>query len=612
MRKIRENFELPFSLFLFLAGMGWSSSSQAANPTYSFIRETLPNTSIRLRVIEEDTDLRGDQSRISQRVVRDEVFSASESSRIDDIGRDYTTPTRLNTPLAPFPKSGKPLWVASKTSWTRADEDDYSHWFATEVDTNFDTGTGLLADCADMGQLFRWVYAREHRLPMANSLTSGKLFGHFSSNQAWDELSTDPDWKKDERFKAAMRYLMANSYTGTLYNDLYPTLVNPQYVRPGSLFMIIRTVSGHTQTISKIDPNYGITTLWGNEPAAEDIYSSGIIIEFQNKEGFKMWRTPQWVNSTWELIPGPQMPGYSEEQYQIGASTESEFEVWFDQRLGIAVDDEYQLQALVDSYVTNIDLRMNVTSEGLSACYFHTCDPSSGDYSAYSTFSRDARISTLREQILDLISKLGSSNQTVQAEIGTLTDHGEIIIGSGLTYLSLIQDPNQMSKLNADPRVSFAARWGLDDTQNPTLSFYTLAQALNVLIKDRDTLVNSASTQCLNGTPCNPSSETTKSLNTVALDTNIRNVIEQANASAQESSFDSSALVSVKSYFDQTALTSMPQNDFCTDPNQCTYNDVIWATGANLRLTQWSSNPNDSVKSRWGSNGTKRSPARLL
>ena len=50
------------------------------------------------------------------------------------------------------------------------------------INTQFNKSTGLFANCADVGLLFRWIYAREKSLPIANTLQgpSKKLFGHFS------------------------------------------------------------------------------------------------------------------------------------------------------------------------------------------------------------------------------------------------------------------------------------------------------------------------------------------------------------------------------------------------------------------------------------------------
>ena len=91
------------------------------------------------------------------------------------------------------------------------------------------------------------------RLPDSLAGRWPALWAFFEALLAWDKLPQDADWKKDERFKAALRYLFDNTFTHTVVADLYPTFINPQYVRPGSMFMIIRTTSGHTQTLQKVD-----------------------------------------------------------------------------------------------------------------------------------------------------------------------------------------------------------------------------------------------------------------------------------------------------------------------------------------------------------------------
>jgi hypothetical protein len=390
------------------------------------VKETLPDGRVDVRVIQETTAPKDRQDLLPQIVTFKRVMSAREAA-------EFKTPLATRVLIA---KAGKPLWQLSKPQWTQADEDDYSNWIATEVTTDFLSNTQIVVDCADTGLLFRWVYARNHQLPIANSLTgSGQLFGHFSSNADWDKLAQDSDWKKDERFKAALRYLFDNSYTRTVVADLYPTLVSPQYVRPGSMFMIIRTTSGHTQTVHKVDLTHGISTLWGNEPAASTIFDTPLIVEAESKQTIGMWR---WVrqDSTakgmrWVLTPSEEMPGYSLEQFQETTDDSDVFSDWFYQKLGITISDADKLASVVKSFGQSLMFRQSITAMSVAYCYLTPCDPSSQDYSDYSTFARDARIVSEQNQALTLIAKLGSTNQAVTVAMAQLPD-AEVIPTSGL------------------------------------------------------------------------------------------------------------------------------------------------------------------------------------
>jgi hypothetical protein len=608
MRLFGLNFVVAFSVFISILS-GTANAQIAVTPgmNYYTVQETLPEGSVRFKIIAEDFTLRAHQNQISQDVIYETIFEKKDLPininailtkvlKEDYLAQDLNLIRRHRR----FPMTAQPLWVPIKNAWEQSDEDAYSAWFAEQT-TDFNQDTGLLADCADTGLLFRWVYARQNLLPIANTLTgSGKLFGHFSSNAAWDALPTNADWKQDERFKAAMRYLFNNTYTRTVVSDIYPTVISPAYVRPGSMFMIIRPTDGHTQTIHEVNPNYGIFTLWGNEPASESVFESALLIEIQNKMTIGMWRQVRQVTSsagtTWELTPANQMPGYSTAQFTQVFNSNGEMNDWLNSQLGVQESDSARLQVLERAFEQGLQTRLLMTAESIPFCVVNPCSTTSANYDNYSTFARDAKLISEQQEIAGLIAKMGPDSSDVNNFEQNVGAEGEVIKGSGLTYLRLVTDPTLLPKLNSDPRFPYEARWGITPaTPNTTLHFYATSQALFSLLKERQTEVINGYYTCVKGT-CTPNSATLNALNTSHLDGGIQTVIEQTLAAAAATGVDPAALASVHQTFSQTEVLA----NLTCDSHHCTFDDLIWAPDAATHFNAWSPIATDSLNLRWG------------
>jgi hypothetical protein len=569
----------------------FSVAFASAAPHQWIVRETLPNGMVDVRVIEEIVVPPNRQDLLPQKMIFNQIMTARES---ENFHLPRSAQILKSTP-------GKPLWELSKPQWTQADEDDYSQWFANQVGVDFLSDSDLVADCADMGLLFRWVYARNHQLPIANTLSgSGALFGHFSSSADWDKLPQDPDWKKDERFKAALRYLFNNTFTRTVVADLYPTIVSPQYVRTGSMFMIIRPTSGHTQTLHKVDLAAGITTFWGNEPASIKIFETPIDLELGMKETFGMWR---WVEQTqtkdgveWALISSDKMPGYSANQFGQNFTDPDVFSDWINQQLGIHIADSIRLKNFVMSFAQGLDQRLDLTAMSIPYCYLKPCDPSSQDYANYSTFARDARLVNEQKEILPLIAKLGATNTDVTTALGLL-QNVTVIPGTDVTFFALLQDPAALARLNPDPRVSYPERWGITAAMlTPTIALNADAAALQDLLTERTYYVSGALMECAKG--CAANDPAIGYLNTTTLDAGIQQILAQTLTDTQASGVDAAAFPQIRKIFQASPLSPAPQA--CPAGIACTLDDAVFTDAAKLRLPNWSSNPNDPFEKRWG------------
>lgn len=237
-----------------------------------FLTETRHDNRVLLLVIDEAVD-----ARLLPRVILRQSFAHNELARAKSLARQMQSASDILTP------SDNPLWPIAH-QWTDQDEQDYDTWIHKIADVNFLVGGGVSVDCADYAMALRWIYAHDHHLPAGQTLAAGKgLFGSWQSTVEWDKLPTDADWKKDERFKAALRYLLNATFTHTVLTDSYPVAITPDYVTPGTIFLTLDGDSGHTRTIFSIGPNAQceqspdcILIIWGNEPASEE----GFITEF--------------------------------------------------------------------------------------------------------------------------------------------------------------------------------------------------------------------------------------------------------------------------------------------------------------------------------------------
>lgn len=587
--------------------------------THHLIQEPTDGGQIKYTVIEEDLSLRNNPDQISQYVIYKKVSVANDlnimtealkhSKALNDMTNSFLK--EFDSPMAPPPPpppAAKPLWTAIKNTWSAQDEKDYQAWIETNASTEFNKGTALLADCADVALLFRWAYAHDKKLPVANTLSgSGKLFGHFSSSAAWDKLPSDPDWRKDERFKQAMRYLFDNAYTGSIYSDLYPTQINSTYVHPGSIYMIIRQTSGHAQTIHKIDTqNAGMRSLWGNEPSAEKIYSSYFIWEPAVKNLFGSWRWPVYQDGAWKLVSAKNMPGYSDEQFakrkELG---EDLFQTWVLSGLGLVDFEEVKMTREIQTVKEALEYRIDTTALAAMICGYTPCNPSGTDYDNHSTNSRDARLLQSQVALLKTVQAAGGLNAaSVQNAIAKAKIDGILLQGFPYTFKDFIFSEALLKNIKSEANLTFNQRWGLNQIPSKWAQFKMLEQQLKINLIKRTETVDNANYYCIKKA-CDMGSASIVALNTSQIDRAFVSLANQLIPLVAETEINQGTLLeeTYEAYRDLEASNYYPEDivsPLCENPQQCTMYDVIWSPGGLNRVKTWTSQPTDSARSRWG------------
>jgi hypothetical protein len=588
-----------------------------------------------LLVVDNDPLRVDDQSTLSQTLVLRKLFSASQSTEFDEAIKYFS---RLDShKLDNFmpPLAGRPLWVAVKDSWSLEDEADYSKWFSEEVDPNFVVGSGLDVDCANFAIAVRWVYARNHHLPMAITLAGSRtLFGHFSSNADWDKLPEDADWKKDKRFKAALKYVLENTYTHSLFTDLYPTLINSNYVRSGSVFIFLRPQSGHTQIIKSVGPCPGcplfsagsINVYYANEPASEEIYSMPLVYPegpfTSPKTGFKMWRWPEKVGSRWQLMAPEKMPGYSLEQYAppiLNSDDHWAYMAWVIARLGFKVTDEDFAFIYSRQLAEELALRLQLTSQAYIYCTLKTCPPGSREHEDYSTPTRDARMIQTQNEFADAAKRLGPENPMLkklkelytgqgQLPMGAQPKYKSLLVGDDLTFWGYITNAgNILQKLNSEAQASFSDRWGLGSrfSHDDQVLISDASIALGLLEK-REGLIFQALSLCFKQgddvLSCDPVSSEISPLNTLDIDHALRSLATELRSLTLATKLTPGVLASAKDTFDRPLInTAMSLCSAGEDPGYvCSMNALLLNDLGFSRLQNWTSAASDHLAARWG------------
>ncbi len=595
------------------------------NLSYQIISTVTDSGRTLFKVIEIDSNLLDDQSRISQRVIFEKLGDAGDGKKIlDEATSKKTVHGQVKNlslhrqSLGDLSKSGNSgLWTPVKDSWTIADERDYSQWFSQNASVDFNRGTSLIADCADVGLLFRWAYAHDKKLPVANTLSAtGKLFGHFSSSAAWDHLPTDPDWRKDERFKAAMRYLFDNTFTHTITEDMYPTEINPTYVYPGSIYMTTSGNSGHAQTIFNINRNtVGIESLFGDMPASERIKRSWLQWAKDSSmsgtaklnQGFRLWRWPYLDKKKWKLKPEAQMPGYSLEQFEKWEEFEDRFtyEDWVLSQLGLLDFDEARLQRLLDGMTDVLGWRVLLTAIGDAICGIQPCGANSIEADGWSTHSRDARLKRDQSTLLNLIQKLGGMSAPVV--LNAIQNNHQILkyqllAGYNLTIEDFIFSPSRIAALVPEANASFQKRWGLYKLTDEKQNFSFLHQQFQIVVTFRHENFYEGVRICKG--PCQDQ-DWVQQLNTEKEDRGLSLLAQNLEIAIKSLRLigENQFLEQIQSDYRNIPVSGnkpeLVQSPQCENPRSCTLHDVLWRTDGLKRIEKWTHDARESLLSRW-------------
>ncbi len=334
-------------------------------------------------------------------LVRREIFSTESAARKAIVEWSNGRPLIRSHAL---PKTDRELrsdnpedviWQA-KEKWTWDWEIRFAQWIEREVDTDFMVRYGVATDCADVAYALRWIFARMHGLEMASRLSSGPLFTHRSLREEWKSLPTADEWHEDQRFRAALDYLLDMTYTHTLWEDSYPVEITPEAVLAGGYHLYLYGTSGHTQILWRIgrDPDtFPIVTINSTVPQEVRPLFTMIFTVYNTdpeRSALLRFRWPDFRGQQVRLIEQEHMPHYSQEQFH------GEFSSDFWRAVYARINPDFDLnlgaQGILKQLKDLYEKRVVIVEEGYAVCSRNPCRVGTPEWEKWSTPIRDGRI----------------------------------------------------------------------------------------------------------------------------------------------------------------------------------------------------------------------------
>ena len=288
------------------------------------------------------------------------------------------------------------LWSVTN-EWNEDWEDRYSSWMKENLTSGFFADLQIATDCADVPVTYRWIFAMLNGLPAGNILAgSQKLFTQDSAPASWQQLPTHDNWWQNQRFLKSIEYIQDNTYTATVFYDLYPVRIDTRAVAPGAVWVIN---SYHAYNVGQIDFEAQSWMKMYSSTVPRQIRRLSVrSFDFSrpvfDESGFQRHRWIKKVNNKWLMVRGQDMPWYSLEQYSDEFAPDAGLfaPIVYQKLSGKPVDPDVWLQGLINNLDRAVYDRKYIVEDGFYECFPDRCQVGSDLYEAYSTPSRDHRI----------------------------------------------------------------------------------------------------------------------------------------------------------------------------------------------------------------------------
>lgn len=366
---------------------------------------------------------------------------------------------------------GESVWTA-QNSWTADWESRFSDWVRDEVDSHFFEKYHVATDCADVPISLRWIFARINSLPAADQLTgTGVLFTNESMLEEWKSLPSGGNWFEDQRFLAALNYVLNNTFTHTLMKDLYPTEITPAGLRSGTILLhLYSEETGHTEFVRLTGASQpgAITMLASDVPrVVRELHEYGIqdwgYPPQVGHDGFLHFRWPEKASDgRWQLLAPEKMPFYSLEQYDPHFSDGSAN--FTDAVIRRAVPDFVSdpataLHARVGELLQRLRQRVKVVEDGFAYCSANGCPEGSPAWETWSTPSRDAALLRLNLVVWGLYQQ-DNCDWYCKRQLDDLRETELTRIATRPYTLADALSAWLHKKFVSDPNQPIPARWG--------------------------------------------------------------------------------------------------------------------------------------------------------
>ena len=353
------------------------------------------------------------------------------------------------------------VWRVSDRRWTIEEEVQFGKWVEENVGEDFFIRHKLPVDCADVPYAIRWTYARIAHLPAAATTKDNLLIGHWSTR--WGHLPVHTEWHKDQRFRAALLFMLNETTTRTLPLDTYPIRIDPESVTPGTAFFITESHSGII----------GRVVLDGSQAHPLQTWEATVPVKLQKMSeksflaprpestvysGLVKFRWPVFENGHWRYLPAERHPFYSLEQY---SSAFYEGQSNYVEAVARRIDpNDYdpwdKMEKVLDTITRFLQERVPIVLEGYQKCRRGGCPEGSAQWETFSTPGRDGMITLLMDHLHAIIETNRLDPEKVKAEMEGI--RFRVSKDLSVTFYHLYQN---YLWLSPHPGDSIEARWGL-------------------------------------------------------------------------------------------------------------------------------------------------------
>lgn len=457
------------------------------------------------------------QERIHSQSYQDQAEALKAVRKIRALNPSQKKMHRLPMVTTEVPEQS--LWPVKHT-WSEEWEQKYATWISTNIDEEFFIRNNVATDCADVAYTLRWIFSRNNNLPATATLAGSHLLAsHETMKKEWRTLPSHPEWQKDQRFLAALNWLLDNVYTKTLYLDAYPVELSKSTVLPG----LMHLSSSHAAIVSRVSYLEGetpIETLSSTVPRKVRPLHASIYIEQTNEKptdgGLLRFRWPM-KTTHWLQVEKENMPYYSLEQYESSlCEDESHFAFCLFKKLDMKYSPAEILKEVQAALVGLLKTRNVIVQEGLEFCTLNDCAPGTQNWEDFSTPSRDFRLATALEN-----AEMISYAINLDPEFKLWTEAQKVPVAGSDLSVQEFKERLEYKLISFDPRDPVETRWGITP------------EAIRVMIK-RVYLETQAKRNLLiaKAAPCRQdplSCQTSKALfsehSTLELDYKLRNLI---------------------------------------------------------------------------------------
>ncbi len=363
------------------------------------------------------------------------------------------------------------IWTATE-SWSTEWEAKFADWIRANFDKRFYKRYRVKTDCADATVALRWIYSRIFGLPAGNRLDSGDvLLTNRSVRAAWKDLPTAENWYDDRRFRAALDYVLENTYTHTVHADAYPIEIGPTYLTEGAFHLELRTEDGHTRVFTNVslaDGAWPLEDMWSNVPRkVRALVVEPFTVFVQPPMRFGGIVRHRWVRLTDDsayLVPAEQMPGYSLEQYlpDFFKHDTIDFSAEVAARLHDALDPLIGLRAILSNLERSVGERKTLVEDGFRVCASADCSPGTKNYEDWSSPSRDARLGQYFDQVDSTVAALHGDVLDRARKLLARAKRKNLLKIDGIKYrYDAIAAAWRAKRYSSDPRDPPTKRWGL-------------------------------------------------------------------------------------------------------------------------------------------------------